>query len=80
MKLNLELFAHMRASFSHRHIEDNNFDGTIDAISTLTKLQRLCVQAGFGRGWGSVGKNRELLLRLIEEWSVQVLFVCSILQ
>ena len=51
--------------FAHRHINNNNFEGNIDAIKDLTNLEKLCV-------WWAKG--------IIEKQSLKLLLIYSISQ
>ena len=67
MKLYPKLFTHMCvcAIFAHRHINNNNFEGNIDAIKDLTNLEKLCVCWAKG---------------IIEKQSIKLLLIYSISQ
>ena len=43
--------------FAHRHINNNNFEGNIDAIKDLTNLEKLCVWSCLGLAKGIIEKQ-----------------------
>ena len=63
--------------FAHRHINNNNFEGNIDAIKDLTNLEKLCVWACLGWAKGIIEKQsiKLLLIYSISQKSAQLLVI-----